>query len=508
MNAVDNTAAEFGTATFASLSVVLKLITAYVEADEVQAAKVPPLQSRIDQCEQFLRSEFCEHLQENSYVTNHCLQHALGSDVSYLEYRTECFRPKPPKRGYAAECAHEHTHFCKECEEPHMLVDAIAALLDSAQGISADERMMIEDELCHLRKKLQHYIAHLVRGTWEAKQYAQALGSLVPGVLLVVGDFKMKWRPTSHSESHGEWFAKTGFPWHGLKLVWMSRNREIHYYYVNHISQDGIEDHMFVLCSIAEAIKELIINKTDPPIEEVKGFFDNANCYKGQDLIYGWAKLTEHLAYFFSEVANTVVPRFTHLFIAEAGFGKTDLDGHFGRITMLLRLQINKGPEFDATDAVRLVSVLNCISAAGVVNRLLVIDRELHFQLSASTFYQIGSMAHRWVEYETDDEGAQVPVAICMERSSHLTDSMPVKYPMRDVDGRALLSDRYHQYSLQEYGFGGELIHVPKADAPGEDGGGAAAGIALVDHKALPTENPTVSPLAPTPPPPPMCVYI
>ncbi|CAM9975535.1 unnamed protein product, partial [Heterosigma akashiwo] len=155
---------------------------------------------------QFLRSEFCDHLQENSNVINHCLQHALGSDDRMLPCQTTQTRVRGEK-------LHEHTHFCKECEEPHMLVDAIAALLDSAQGISADERMMIEDELCHLRKKLQHYIAHLVRGTWEAKQYAQALGSLVPGVLLVVGDFKMKWRPTSHSESHGEWFAKTGFPW-------------------------------------------------------------------------------------------------------------------------------------------------------------------------------------------------------------------------------------------------------------------------------------------------------
>jgi hypothetical protein len=78
--------------------------------------------------------------------------------------------------------------------------------------------------------------------------------------------------------------------------------------------------------------------------------------------------------------------------------GKTELDGHFGRCVILLRLLINRGSEFDCVDASGLVQALDSLHLTGVLNRQLFLDRGIHFTLSAQSFTDIGSMAHRYVK--------------------------------------------------------------------------------------------------------------
>jgi hypothetical protein len=79
---------------------------------------------------------------------------------------------------------------------------------------------------------------------------------------------------------------------------------------------------MFVLNALEQAFIEHIVGKTEPPVRNVKSFFDSAGCYRGQDFTYGYAKLTERLIHIFKDHPDIVVPCFNELFIFEAGKGE------------------------------------------------------------------------------------------------------------------------------------------------------------------------------------------
>ena len=227
-NALDNQAQEYGDATFRAMEVLLKLLAAHVDPPE----KVDNLLKRVEQCEKFLKHDFSDHLSPTSRIGNHCMQHALGSDIRAEDQAQD---PRPKARGYASACQHEHHKMCLECEEPRLLLAEIDTLITTA-GLSDKERTLMRAECSHLGNKMEYYLAHLIRSKAEDGQRAKVIAEMNPGDCCVVGDFKMKFRPNPHAEAHSEFFAKTGWPWHGLMLMWMDNERQISYNYVNHIS--------------------------------------------------------------------------------------------------------------------------------------------------------------------------------------------------------------------------------------------------------------------------------
>ena len=79
------------------------------------------------------------------------------------------------------------------------------------------------------------------------------------------------------------------------------------------------------MCAIVEAFKEVIIGKTDPPVRRVVGFFDNAGCYKGQDMCYGWSKIIEFLKHLYRDRPEVIIPLFTEIFIATMMLKSTEM---------------------------------------------------------------------------------------------------------------------------------------------------------------------------------------
>ena len=125
-NAVDNQAQEYGDATFRAMEVLLKLLAAHVDPPE----KVDNLLKRVEQCEKFLKHDFMDHLSPTSNIGNHCMQHALGSDIRREDHVVD---PRPKMRGYAAACQHKHDTMCLDCEEPRYLLEEIQTLIATAR---------------------------------------------------------------------------------------------------------------------------------------------------------------------------------------------------------------------------------------------------------------------------------------------------------------------------------------------------------------------------------------
>lgn len=69
---------------------------------------------------------------------------------------------------------------------------------------------------------MQRYIAHLVRGKYQRKQFLKAINESTPGHAILVCDYLMKLLLQKFREPQKDWYAKKGVSVHGCMFFFRS----------------------------------------------------------------------------------------------------------------------------------------------------------------------------------------------------------------------------------------------------------------------------------------------
>lgn len=201
------------------------------------------------------------------------------------------------------------------------------------------------------KRNYNQYIGHIIRGYHEIKNKNDGYANLPVGEVIEVSDWKMKFIMLLFRETMPDFFGKSGNPWVGtMFIVKVKEGSDLQCFYYDGFMDDKKED-TFGAMSFLEAVQGHFFTVVYPTLfsEEqmrvlARGVFynvylDGAGCYIAAE------NLLTRLA--FSCRINVYLKA---MFIPEAYYSKTPLDGHFAVGGKQMRAAVAAG-SWDAFDA-------------------------------------------------------------------------------------------------------------------------------------------------------------
>jgi hypothetical protein len=322
---------------------------------------------------------------------NHAADHGPACHCSWFAFgRLDPAVDLPAPPG-AQVCGHVHMGECVECKRLRDMTHQLQELIDITEIILCRlerplpghqpepphriEMLELEEEvevpiqvevpvdaksrddlkkqlemLIWYRRRYQHYLGHQARLCHESAKRKKDLQRLIddPTLIMITGDWAMKFLSLKYREAMVDWFGKKGIAWHGLWVVWYDQDsKEFKHYHINQISNESKEDGELVAQDIATAI--LAHQTMHPQHTGVMLRTDGAGCYNGISLM-------SRLAYMWHQHGFKIVDHST----GECGGGKCEVDRNFS----VDKANVGKGViaamgSSDVTDARSLVDVLN-----------------------------------------------------------------------------------------------------------------------------------------------------
>ena len=202
------------------------------------------------------------------------------------------------------------------------------------------------------KRNYNQYIGHIIRGFHEIKNKNDVYANLKVGEVIEVSDWKMKFIMLLFRETMPDFFGKSGNPWVGTMLiVKVKEGDDLQCFYYDGF-MDGKKECWFAGMSFCEAVQGHFFTDVYPTLFEegrltvlARGvfytvFLDGAGCFVAVE------NLLTRLA--FSSRINVYLKA---MYIPEAYYSKTPLDGHFAVGGKQMRAAVASGfcDAFDAS---------------------------------------------------------------------------------------------------------------------------------------------------------------
>jgi hypothetical protein len=197
-------------------------------------------------------------------------------------------------------------------------------------------------------RNYNQYVGHLIRGFHEIKSKNDVYENLPVGEVIEVSDWKMKFIMLLFRETMPDFFGKSGNPWVGTMFVVRTKpGPDLTCFYYDGFMDDKKED-AFAASSFLQVVQGHFFMVKYPnlfpdrdPSDAIfySVFLDGAGCYVAVE------NLLTRIA--FSSRINVYMKA---MFIPEAYYNKTPLDGHFAVAGKQMRAAVSSGGS-DAYDA-------------------------------------------------------------------------------------------------------------------------------------------------------------
>ena len=313
---------------------------------------------RLTRYREHCKSGLPTHLQTSSHCGSHCLQHLLGGQGRH-----------------SVECQHEHTEHCKDCDYGRLFIKSLRNMVSTLQTLGRLVGDALEDlqwRISDWENKHDKYVGHIIRGYHEINKKNEVFKNLRVGDVIEVSDWKMKFIMHLFRETMPDFFGKSGTAWAGTQfIVRVKTGSELTAFYYDGFTDDKKEC-SFSALSFLEVVQKhfyvelygtLFPDFIDKPIF-YDVFLDGAGCYVSLE------NLLTRIA--FGERMHVYMRA---MFIPEAYYNKTSLDGHFATAGKQMRASVSTG-RADAFDAASMLLARTSDLAMGRG----AINHAVHFQ--------------------------------------------------------------------------------------------------------------------------------
>ena len=296
------------------------------------------LKKLIDDHKVHCKTTLPTHLETHSKCACHCLTHLFGGQG-------------PESSNVCPEACDGHPDRCEPCEAGQVIILMIQGMINKLSAQDTLTAKQIEDlqwRLDKYERNYNQYIGHIIRGYHEIKCKKQVYENLQVGDVIEVSDWKMKFMMLLFRETMPDFFGKSGNPWAGTMFITKTKpGSDLECFYYDGFMNDKKED-AFATLSFLEIVQSHFFTQQYPimfPASDMTKahfyyvFLDGAGCYVSAE------NLLTRLA--FSRRCNVYLKA---MFIPEAYFNKTPLDGHFAVAGKQMRAAVSSGSS-DAHDA-------------------------------------------------------------------------------------------------------------------------------------------------------------
>lgn len=199
------------------------------EIDRITVEQLTQFQSELDRSKSYLRGDYKYHVRQASTIADHCGQFAL-SDPKNSKWKTTC--------------DHEHNDICQRCQKIKITLEELLTIAEDTEYDDDREKQLTIDQVKKSIQHIEEMKRHRLRSVHQNGAKTDILQTLQPHQALLIGDFAMKFLPTSGREDQTSFFGKRGINWHIFyairKIDDVVQYRIIQHVFASQVAQDAL----------------------------------------------------------------------------------------------------------------------------------------------------------------------------------------------------------------------------------------------------------------------------